>query len=103
MQGLDGIGIKNETKKSEKVIDMGVGFEVVSGEYLGSAIVEPPWLNFLRQWGPKITYDIAKELDNLAKVFPALEALEDGLPNELLGQEGPTGPKLKRNWQGDEV
>ena len=50
MQGLDGIGIKNETKKSEKVIDMGVGFEVVSGEYLGSAIVEPPWLNFLRQW-----------------------------------------------------
>ncbi|KAL5175956.1 hypothetical protein HKD37_08G022038 [Glycine soja] len=103
MQGLDGIGIKNETKRSEKVIDMGVGFEVVSGEYLGSTIVEPPWLNFFRQWGPKITYDIAKVLDKLEKVFPALQGLEDSLPKELLGEEGPTGPKLKRNWSGDEV
>ena len=80
-----------------------MGFEVVSGEYLGSAIVEPPWLNFFRQWGPKITYDIAKVLDKLEKVFPALQGLEDSLPKELLGEEGPTGPKLKRNWSGDEV
>ncbi|TKY49451.1 Vacuolar protein sorting-associated protein 62 [Spatholobus suberectus] len=103
MQGLDEVGIKNETAKSDMVVDMGVGFEIVSGEYLGSQIIEPPWLNYLRQWGPKITYDIAKELEKLEKVFPALKLLEDSLPNELLGEEGPTGPKLKRNWSGDEV
>lgn len=95
------IGIKNETKKSDMVMDMGVGFEIVSGEYL--AITEPPWLNYFRHWGPKITYNIAEELDKLEKVFPALQALEDSLPNELLGEEGPTGPKLKRNWSGDEI
>ena len=26
----------------------------------------------------------------------------NGLPNEVFGEEGPTGPKLKRNWLGDE-
>lgn len=103
MQGLDGIGLKNETERSDKVVDMGVGFEIVAGEYLGSAIVEPPWLNYFRHWGPKISYDITKELDKLQKVFPVLEDLEKSLPNELLGEEGPTGPKLKRNWSGDEV
>nr|KYP38567.1 hypothetical protein KK1_040176 [Cajanus cajan] len=104
MQGLDGIGLKNETSnKSDMVIDMGVGFEIVAGDYLGSQIVEPPWINYLRQWGPKITYDVAKELDKLEKVFPALQELEEVLPNELLGEEGPTGPKLKRNWSGDEI
>ncbi|QCD96175.1 Vacuolar protein sorting-associated protein 62 [Vigna unguiculata] len=103
MQGLDGAGLKNESAKSDKVVDLGSGFEIVAGEYLGSAIVEPPWLNYLRQWGPKISYDTAKELDKLEKVFPALDSLQRILPNELFGEEGPTGPKLKRNWSGDEV
>ncbi|XP_027343644.1 uncharacterized protein LOC113856150 [Abrus precatorius] len=103
LQGLSEVGIRNETEKSDMVIDMGVDVEIVSGEYLGSAVVEPPWLNYFRQWGPKITYNIAEELDKLEKVFPALQVLEDGLPNELFGEEGPTGPKLKGSWSGDEV
>ncbi|KAL2330992.1 hypothetical protein Fmac_018573 [Flemingia macrophylla] len=103
MQGLDQIGIKNETSKSNMEIDMGVGFEIVAGDYLGSQIVEPPWLNYFRQWGPKITYDVAQELGKLQKAFPALKELENALPSELLGEEGPTGPKVKRNWSGDEI
>lgn len=98
LQGVSEIGIKNETKKSEMVVDFGDGFEIVSGDYLGDEVVEPSWLNFFRQWGPKITYDLGEELKKLDKVVPGLK-----LPNELLGEEGPTGPKLKRNWTGDEV
>jgi hypothetical protein len=55
-------------------------------------------LNFFREWGPKITYDLGEELSKLDKVVPGLK-----LPNELLGEEGPTGPKQKRNWIGDEI
>ncbi|XP_004488551.1 hypothetical protein At1g04090-like [Cicer arietinum] len=98
LQGVGEIGIKNETKKSDMVIDFGVNFEIVSGEYLGNEIVEPAWLNFFREWGPKITYDLGEELNNLEKVVPGFK-----LPNELLGEEGPTGPKQKRNWNGDEI
>ncbi|KAK7243747.1 hypothetical protein RIF29_38558 [Crotalaria pallida] len=99
LQGTSEIGIRNDAAKSNMVIDCGVGFEIVSGDYLGSAIIEPPWLNYLREWGPKISYDFADELNKLEKAFPALQKL----PSELLGEEGPTGPKVKRNWSGDEI
>ncbi|XP_057455308.1 hypothetical protein At1g04090-like [Lotus japonicus] len=103
LQGTSSVGIRNETAKSNMVVDLGVNCEIVSGEYLGSVITEPPWLNYFRHWGPNISYDIAEEFNKLEKVVPALKAVENGLPNELLGEEGPTGPKLKRNWNGDEV
>ncbi|KAF7824460.1 Vacuolar protein sorting-associated protein 62 [Senna tora] len=99
LQGGSTIGIRNDAARSEKVLDLGLGFEIVSGEYLGTGIVvEPPWLNYLRHWGPKISYDLQEELDKVEKV-----KIEDSLPNELLGEDGPTGPKLKRSWNGDEV
>ncbi|KAI4323322.1 hypothetical protein L6164_022937 [Bauhinia variegata] len=108
MQGTSVIGIRNDTAKSNKVFDMGKVFEIVSAEYLGSVIAEPPWLNFLRQWGPTISYDIAEELEKVMSWLPgnlksAWQDFVDSLPDELLGQQGPTGPKLKRNWSGDEV
>ncbi|KAK7324124.1 hypothetical protein VNO77_27646 [Canavalia gladiata] len=102
LQGLSEIGIRNDTAKSDMVIDMGVAYEIVSGDYLGSSIVEPPWLNYFRHWGPKINYSIAEELDKLENVFPALKLLESKLPAELFGEDGPTGPKLKPNWNGEE-
>ncbi|CAL0335133.1 unnamed protein product [Lupinus luteus] len=103
LQGGCEIGIRNDASKSNMVVDLGKGFEIVSCDYLGSTIIEPPWLNYLRQWGPNINYEIGEELNKLKKVFPSLQKLEDSLPNELLGEEGPTGPKLKRNWSGDEI
>ncbi|XP_054814697.1 hypothetical protein At1g04090-like [Prosopis cineraria] len=107
LQGTKTIGIRNETQKSEKFVDLGKGFEVVAGEYLGSAISEPAWLNYRRHWGPKISYKIDEELDKVEKVLPenlrsGFRKFRDSLPNELFGEEGPTGPKLKTSWSGDE-
>lgn len=108
LQGSGNIGIRNDTAKSNKFIDTGARFSVVSAEYMGSSVVEPPWLNYLRKWGPNITYDLAEEAETVEKLLPgklksAFDKFVRSLPNEVLGEEGPTGPKLKRNWTGDEV
>ncbi|KAF2319323.1 hypothetical protein GH714_014799 [Hevea brasiliensis] len=92
LQGSSRIGIRNDTSKSKIVLDTGARFSVVAAEYLGTAIIEPPWLNYLRKWGPTVSYDVS--------VF---QKFVKSLPNEVFGEEGPTGPKLKRNWIGDEV
>ncbi|XAR63372.1 hypothetical protein NMG60_11023284 [Bertholletia excelsa] len=77
LQGKGGIGVTNDTARSKKLMDTGARFQVVAADYLGPAIVEPPWLNYLGEWGPKLAI-------------------------LLLGKEGPLGPKMKRNWSGDE-
>ncbi|XP_014509819.1 uncharacterized protein LOC106768935 [Vigna radiata var. radiata] len=107
LQGEDNIGLRNDTDKGNNVMDMGA-FELVSAEYLGSAVIEPPWLNYFREWGPKIDYNIDVELKKIEKFLPknlksALEKILRSLPNEVLGEEGPTGPMVKNNWNGDEV
>ncbi|KAK7323823.1 hypothetical protein VNO77_27318 [Canavalia gladiata] len=107
LQGADNIGIRNDTAKSDMIMDMGA-FQLVSAEYLESAVIEPPWLNYFRQWGPKIDYNIDEELKKIEKLLPgklksALEKIIKSLPSEVLGEEGPTGPKVKNNWSGDEV
>lgn len=53
MQGVRGFGIRNDACKSELVMDMVKGFEIVGAEYLGSEIREPHWLNYEMNWGPK--------------------------------------------------
>ncbi|XP_031255586.1 uncharacterized protein LOC116113579 [Pistacia vera] len=108
LQGNGRIGIRNDTAKSKMFIDTGNEFSLAAAEYLGSTIIEPPWLNYFRKWGPKISYDIAEEIRKIEKVLPgklkpAFDKFVKSLPNEILGEEGPTGPKLKRNWSGDEV
>lgn len=107
MQGGAEIGLKNETKKSGMVLDTGANFSAIAAEYLGAAVAEPPWVNYFRQWGPKIEYRIAEEMEKVEKLLPGRlkEAFKDfmnRLPDEILGQEGPTGPKLKDTWNGDE-
>ncbi|KAB1224908.1 hypothetical protein CJ030_MR1G007277 [Morella rubra] len=102
-----GIGIRNDTEKSKMVMDTGVSYSLVAAEYLGSAINEPAWLNYCREWGPKLSYDITDEIKKVEKALPgpvrsAFEKFVKGLPNEVLGEEGPTGPKMKNNWSGDE-
>ncbi|OVA09335.1 Vacuolar protein sorting-associated protein 62 [Macleaya cordata] len=101
------IGIRNDTVNSKIVMDTGERYVVVSAEYLGT-IVEPLWLNYAREWGPKIDYEIADELKKIERFLPgklksAFKRIVDDLPNEVLGQEGPTGPKMKRSWSEDEA
>ncbi|ONK65483.1 uncharacterized protein A4U43_C07F37570 [Asparagus officinalis] len=79
----------------------GAGLPVTGG------VEEPPWLNYMREWGPKVSYDIANELKDVERFLPkklrrALEDFVRGLPSEILGEEGPTGPKEKANWTMDE-
>uniref|UniRef100_A0A1J3JNQ0 DUF946 domain-containing protein n=1 Tax=Noccaea caerulescens TaxID=107243 RepID=A0A1J3JNQ0_NOCCA len=109
LQGKDNVGIRNDTGKSEKLIDTAVRFKVVSAEYMGGGEVEEPaWLNYLRHWGPKIDYGHEDEIRGVEKIMVgeslknAFRSAIKGLPNEVFGEEGPTGPKLKRNWLGDE-
>ncbi|KAH7863971.1 hypothetical protein Vadar_024146 [Vaccinium darrowii] len=102
-----GIGIRRDTAKGETVVDAGARFLEVAGEYLGSVVVEPPWLNYTREWGPKIDYNIVDETNNVEKALPfflkkKFRKFIGGLPSEVLGEEGPTGPKMKDNWSGDE-
>ncbi|MFS7889114.1 putative vacuolar protein sorting-associated protein [Helianthus anomalus] len=105
LQGNGRNGIRNDTAKGKAVMDTGVRAVVVSVNHL--TLVEPPWLNYSRKWGPKLSYDIAKEIEKVKKVLPGrlkevLERIVNGVPNEVLGEEGPSGPKMKNNWSGDE-
>ncbi|CAJ1958309.1 unnamed protein product [Sphenostylis stenocarpa] len=103
--GKNDMGIRNDTGKGDS-LDMGA-FQLLAAEYLGSAVVEPRWLNYFKEWGPKVNYIIADELKLLEKILPGslkkvLENIVNKLPSEVLRQEGPTGPKEKDNWNGDE-
>ncbi|GMN64125.1 hypothetical protein TIFTF001_033191 [Ficus carica] len=106
LQGNGVIGIRNDTAKSNFVFATGSNFEVVAAEYL--AVVEPPWVNYLRKWGPKIDYDRKEEVKKVEKLLPGrlkktFEKFIDDLPDEIFGEDGPTGPKLKASWNGDEA
>nr|XP_009615972.1 uncharacterized protein LOC104108601 [Nicotiana tomentosiformis] len=106
LQGTGDIGIRNDTAKSNLVLDCGENYSVVAAENL--EIIEPPWLNYTREWGPKLSYalgDEVKRIESLLKgnLKAAFEKLVKVLPNEVYGEEGPTGPKMKGNWNGHEV
>ncbi|XP_076901534.1 hypothetical protein At1g04090-like [Bidens hawaiensis] len=106
-EGVD-IGVRDDTDKSDKVMDTGVGAVVVATEYMANAVVEPPWVNYMRKWGPKIDYDVEKELNKVKKLMigklkKAFERFVESIPSEILGEDGPTGPKVKVSWSGDET
>ncbi|XP_048140840.1 uncharacterized protein LOC115737067 isoform X2 [Rhodamnia argentea] len=108
LQGSGGIGIRNDTAKSKMVVDTGVAHSLIAADYPSASISLLPWVNYLREWGPKIAYDTAVELKKVEQLLPgklksAFDHLVKSLPSEVLGEEGPTGPKAKSNWGGDEV
>lgn len=102
-----GIGIRNDARRSNLRVDSSVHYEIVAAAYLGDVVKEPQWLQYMRQWGPKIVYDSKTELDKILNSLPLRLRSSFGnlfrkLPVELYGEEGPTGPKEKNNWIGDE-
>ncbi|CAI9769651.1 unnamed protein product [Fraxinus pennsylvanica] len=108
LQGNGNIGIRNDTAKGKIFMDTGEKFSVVNADYMGSVYEEPPWLNYERKWGPKISYNIEDEIKKVEKVLPgklksAFDKFVRSLPKEVLGEDGPTGPKVKDNWLGDET
>lgn len=103
-----GIGVKNDVEKSDWFIDSSKRYRIMAAEYLGGGFVaEPDWLQYMREWGPTVLYDGRSELEKIISHLPffirlTVETLIDLFPMELYGEEGPTGPKEKDNWYGDE-
>ncbi|WCJ38219.1 hypothetical protein M5689_019292 [Euphorbia peplus] len=107
--GKVGIGIRNDACRSKLLVDSSRNYEIVAAEYLGGNIdiIEPNWLQFMREWGPKIVYNSRNEVEKIMHRLPlrvrnSVENIVYKLPIELYGEEGPTGPKEKNNWVGDE-
>lgn len=102
-----GIGIRNDAAISKFVLDSSMKYQIVGAEYLGDDVVEPHWLQFMREWGPTVIYRSRIQADRIIGHLPGkmrccMEKLLNKLPCELCKEEGPTGPKEKNNWFGDE-
>ncbi|GFP92550.1 hypothetical protein PHJA_001399200 [Phtheirospermum japonicum] len=102
--GKDGVGIRDDTWKG-LLMDSGAGFTVVEAD--GLSVVAPPWLGYKREWGPKLTFEFWKEVEKVERFLigplrKKFRKLINNLPSELYGEEGPTGPNDKTNWDGDE-
>ncbi|KAK6144886.1 hypothetical protein DH2020_021706 [Rehmannia glutinosa] len=103
-----GFGARNDCAKSKYFVDSSIRYRIVAAEYLGDEFVtEPHWLQYMREWGPTVVYDSKSELEKILKHLPffvrfSVENLIELFPTELYGEEGPTGPKEKDNWLGDE-
>lgn len=103
-----GVGVRNDAARSKFTVDSSVKYRIVAAEYLGDGVItEPCWLQYMREWGPAIVYDSRSEIDKIIDLLPlfvrfSVENLFELFPTELYGEEGPTGPKEKDNWLGDE-
>ncbi|XP_055834902.1 hypothetical protein At1g04090-like [Solanum dulcamara] len=103
-----GVGLRNDCARSKYYVDSSSKYKIVAAEYLGEGVVaEPPWLQYMREWGPTIIYDGRSEVEKIIKHLPffmrfSMESLIELFPTELYGEAGPTGPKEKDNWLGDE-
>ena len=109
LQGSEklGIGIRNQTARSKMFVNSSEKYDIISAEYLGDKVEEPNWLQYMREWGPTIVYGSRSELDKIIRFLPinlrfTVESIFSKLPIELYGEEGPTGPKEKNMWAGDE-
>ncbi|KAK1407744.1 hypothetical protein QVD17_39370 [Tagetes erecta] len=98
-------GIRDDAAKSDNVMDIASSYNVICIDYKDFGI--EPWVNYTGRWGPKISYEFTKEIMRIVEKLPklvkkiAIKYLQK-LPAELLGQEGPQGPKMKESWAGDE-
>ncbi|KAK1382578.1 DUF946 domain-containing protein [Heracleum sosnowskyi] len=107
LQGNELVGIRNDTSKSDKVMDVGEKYSIVSDD-IRDEVVQPAWLNYNRKWGPKITYQLGKEIEKIQEKLPGelktlFKSLVNLIPSEVFEEEGPTGSNMKDNWRGDEV
>nr|KAJ0228290.1 hypothetical protein LSAT_V11C100033990 [Lactuca sativa] len=100
-----GFGVRDDTGKSNNLMDIASSYQVVCVDYNVSYM--EPWLNYTGRWGPKFSYTFTKEVIKIANHFPdkfkrLILRILNKLPAELLGEEGPEGPKMKESWTGDE-
>ncbi|XP_071738973.1 hypothetical protein At1g04090-like [Rutidosis leptorrhynchoides] len=106
-KGAKVAGLLDITSPSNKVMDTCVGAVVVAAEYLGGVVVEPPWLNYMRNWGPRKSYVIDEELHAIRHrlgwyLSGVFERFFQSLLKIIFSEGGPTGPKVKGSWNGSE-
>lgn len=104
LQGKRRYGLRNDMARSDKLLDCGVGYEVIGGPW---GVVEPPWTSYFRKWGPRKRYKIDKPINSFVKILPKfvrtwLRKFIGRIPYEMLGEDGPTGPKAKLTWTSDD-
>ncbi|MFS7888485.1 putative vacuolar protein sorting-associated protein [Helianthus anomalus] len=102
------IGIRNTAAFSKYSLDSSKNYEIIAAEYLGDGVInEPCWLQYMRKWGPTTVHDSRAEMNRTLNRLPetlryTAQIVFNKLPNELYGEDGPTGPKEKSSWFGDE-
>lgn len=116
--------LRNDTDAGTKFIDANSRYEIVSAidcsspdaiagdGFLGSELTPPTWLSYCRRWGPRKTYDrswikttitVSLGVISLSSADEeAAAAIMDALPEEYLGENGPTGPSRKAAWTQQE-
>ncbi|XP_021847404.1 hypothetical protein At1g04090-like [Spinacia oleracea] len=52
-----GIGIRDDCCRSDFCLDSSTQYQIVAAEYLGNEVVEPSWLQFMRELVPKVIFD----------------------------------------------
>ncbi|XP_047334308.1 uncharacterized protein LOC124938000 [Impatiens glandulifera] len=102
-----GIGVRNVVARSKFYIDSNARYKIIAAEYLGGVVKEPHWLQYMREWGPRELYDAWAEIDKVMSHFPLFVRFSANyffelFPTQIYGEEGPSGPKEKDNWFGDE-
>jgi len=95
------IGLRNDTNDKGPVIDC-------SERYVFLDENPPQWLSFNGRWGPIVDYteDVNKLINKIpSPVNKPLKSLMKEIPDEVKGNWGPSGPKMKRaTWfQGDKL
>ncbi|KAK4591658.1 hypothetical protein RGQ29_016192, partial [Quercus rubra] len=108
LDGSDGIGLRNDCEKADLYLDTGFSYTLVSAEYMGTAVVEPTWINYSRKWGPQAAIYIQDEFDKIMKRLPKFlrgpfKSVFYKLPIKILEEEGPTSIRIKSSWNGDEI
>ncbi|KAJ0716071.1 putative vacuolar protein sorting-associated protein [Helianthus annuus] len=106
LQGNDVVGLRNDTAKSDKFFNVKERYSVIAAEYIND-VIELPWVNFARKWGPKITYEVGIEIEKIQNSVAGTLASPIGsllglIPREFSSEDGPIGPKMKVDWDGDE-
>ncbi|KAM0070374.1 putative vacuolar protein sorting-associated protein [Helianthus debilis subsp. tardiflorus] len=106
LQGNDVVGLRNDTAKSDNFFNVKERYSVMAAEYIND-VIELPWVNFARKWGPKITYEVGIEIEQIQNSVAGTLASPIGsllglIPREFSSEDGPIGPKMKVDWDGDE-
>nr|XP_043621872.1 uncharacterized protein LOC122593518 [Erigeron canadensis] len=98
-----GIGLKMQADVSNQFIDASNTYHIVAAEYLGGVVEEPDWLQYMRVWGPTVSFDWRPELKKSITYLPFLTGLMvKKLVHLFPYKERRTGPKERLSWFGDE-